>query len=170
LCNFYNKKCHHCFKELSKSKLLYPIGQKDYNSDLVIKNSWDTLIQVLSRAYIVTIFGYSAPVSDIEAKIILLDNYKNSKHLELSEIEIINTSNRDKIEETWSDMVFSHHYCIFDKLEDSYILKHPRRSCDSHASAYLQCDPVEENLFPECDNFDDLYEFLKPLILEESLI
>lgn len=168
LCNFYNKKCHRCHKDLSKSTLLYPIGRKDYNSDVVIKNSWNILKDVLGRAYIITIFGYSAPVSDIEAKTILLDNYRNSKHLELSEIEIINNSDRNKIEETWSNMVYSHHYCIFDKLEDSYILKHPRRSCDAHASAYLQCDPVKENPFPEYDNFDDIYNFIDPLILEED--
>ena len=168
LCNFHNKICHRCHKELSKSKLLYPIGKKDYNSDPVIKNNWNILRDVLSRAYIITIFGYSAPVSDVEAKEILLDNYKKSKHLELSEIEIINNSDRKKIEETWSDMFFSHHYCIFDKLSDSFILKHPRRSCDSHASACLQCDPVEEHPFPDFDDFDDIYSFLDPLISEEE--
>ncbi len=54
-----------CGKSLSPMKLLFPIKKKDYSSDIAISKSWKTLNNALERAYIVTIFGYSAPKSDV---------------------------------------------------------------------------------------------------------
>ncbi len=167
LCNYYNKICHNCYKEQSRSKLLYPVGKKDYNSDVLIKQNWDKLKNVLSRAYIVTIFGYSAPESDIEAKNIFINARTESPLLEQGEIEIINTEDRIKIEETWKNLFFSRNYCIFNKLESSWILKHPRRSCDAMASAYLQQKPIKENPFLDFKTIKEMYDFIKPLITEE---
>lgn len=63
--------CPQCRKPLGRSKLLYPIGKKDYNSDRFIKSSWDNIKSLLEVAYMFTVFGYSAPTSDIEAVALL---------------------------------------------------------------------------------------------------
>lgn len=52
---------------------MYPVDQKDYNSDPFIKGQWDALANKLKIAERVTVFGYSAPKTDIEA-IELLQN------------------------------------------------------------------------------------------------
>ena len=56
-----------CGKALKPMKLLFPIKNKDYSSDEAIAKSWKQLKNALERAYMVTIFGYSAPKSDAEA-------------------------------------------------------------------------------------------------------
>jgi hypothetical protein len=56
-----------CGKPLTGVKLLYPIKKKNYQSEVAISKSWKTLQNALSVAYMVTIFGYSAPKSDVEA-------------------------------------------------------------------------------------------------------
>lgn len=56
-----------CGKPLAGIKLLYLIKKKDYQSETAIAKSWKTLQNALSVAYMVTIFGYSAPKSDVEA-------------------------------------------------------------------------------------------------------
>ena len=59
--------CPECDKELSPSKLLYPVTMKNYSDDPFIKNEWESLKNDLRNAYIITIFGYSAPSTDKEA-------------------------------------------------------------------------------------------------------
>lgn len=57
-----------CGKRLKPTTLLFPIKNKDYSSDIAISKSWKTLKNALERAYMVTIFGYSAPSSDADRK------------------------------------------------------------------------------------------------------
>jgi hypothetical protein len=45
------------------TKLLYPIGQKNYDSDLFIRGEWEILRKAISEAYMMQIFGYSAPAN-----------------------------------------------------------------------------------------------------------
>lgn len=51
------------------TKLLYPVTQKNYNDDEFIKTQWDMLDSFLSDKVVklLTIFGYGAPKTDIEA-------------------------------------------------------------------------------------------------------
>jgi hypothetical protein len=56
-----------CGEPLAPTKLLFPIKNKDYASDTAISKSWKSLNNALEVAYMVTIFGYSAPKSDAEA-------------------------------------------------------------------------------------------------------
>jgi len=48
----------------------------------------------LSNAYYLTVFGYSAPVTDREARKLLLGEWKENKSLELAEIDIIDIRER----------------------------------------------------------------------------
>jgi hypothetical protein len=50
-----------------RSKLLYPVQNKDYDRDPFIKKSWETFRFMLKKCFLLTIFGYSAPQSDIRA-------------------------------------------------------------------------------------------------------
>ena len=46
------------------TKLLFPVKNKNYTSDIVISKFWSYLENALEIAYMITIFGYSAPKSD----------------------------------------------------------------------------------------------------------
>lgn len=83
---FSHQRCADCYKLLSPSQLLYPVGEKDYQSDPYIKSEWDGLSDFLNEAYFVTIFGYSAPVTDLEARNILLKAWQDNSTRELAEI------------------------------------------------------------------------------------
>lgn len=48
-------------------QLLYPVANKNYISDSCIAACWREFNNALKRAYMVTIFGYSTPVSDLAA-------------------------------------------------------------------------------------------------------
>lgn len=63
----YDDSCPVCGKEYEKSKLLYPIKKKNYNNDSYIKDNWNALQYYLKDAFLVTLFGYSAPKSDVIA-------------------------------------------------------------------------------------------------------
>jgi len=61
---FRGDKCQKCGAPLQRSRLLYPVRQKNYNSDPFIEGEWKELENSLGRGYMLTIFGYSAPKTD----------------------------------------------------------------------------------------------------------
>jgi len=159
--------CSRCAKPLSPSKLLYPVKHKDYNKDKFIKSEWDVLRWHINHAYFLTVFGYSAPVTDVEARSLMLEVWKDNKTLELAEVEVIDTKDKKSVEENWKDFFFSHHYMVTDSIFKSYLFTHPRRSCDAFSSATLMCEPWHDNPFPHFKTLEELQEWVKPLIEEE---
>jgi hypothetical protein len=57
-------KCGHVFEP---TKLLYPVSEKNYHLDGFVSLQWEELNQSLQRAFMITIFGYGAPQSDVSA-------------------------------------------------------------------------------------------------------
>lgn len=159
--------CSKCQKPLIPSRLLYPVKHKDYNKSDFIKSEWEVLRGYINRAYFLTVFGYSAPVTDVEARGLMLEVWKDNKTLELAEVEIIDIQDRDIIEANWNDFFFSHHYMITDSIFNSYLFNHPRRSCDAFAAATLMCDPWPDNPFPDFNTLQELQSWVRPLIEEE---
>lgn len=166
--NMYNKICHKCYKPFSRMKLLYPVKRKDYSTDSAIKDQWTLLRHKLNYAYLLTIYGYSAPDTDVDAKNLMLDVWKNNKTLELAEVQIIDIKHKKKLQKTWNDFFFSHHYSIIKRIEHSYLWSYPRRSCDAFAAATLQCTPWPDNKYPKFKSIDELHEWLKPLLEDEK--
>jgi hypothetical protein len=159
--------CPKCGKTFTPSKLLYPVRKKDYSRDPFIKNEWDGL-RALSYGYFLTIFGYSAPKSDVEARKLMLDDWKNNPALEFAEVDIVDIKPRQQLEETWKEFFVRSHYGIQDDIRKSYLFRHPRRSCDAFAAAALMCNPWYDNPFPRFDSLGKLQEWVKPLIEEEE--
>ncbi|MEW8418927.1 MAG: hypothetical protein AB2690_16925, partial [Candidatus Thiodiazotropha endolucinida] len=71
-CGWSMNRCSKCGQPFSPSKLLYPVSQKDYTSDEFIKDQWDIVRAHIKHAYYISIFGYSAPVTDAEARSLML--------------------------------------------------------------------------------------------------
>ncbi|MEW5943975.1 MAG: hypothetical protein AB1710_09010 [Pseudomonadota bacterium] len=160
--------CPKCGNKMEPSQLLFPVTDKDYDSDPVIRDEWYALRHALDDAYFVTVFGYSAPVTDIAARKILIDTFSSNRFREMAEVEIIDIRDRAAIEAAWSDFYFSHHYAIFDFFQHSQIFRHFRRSCDAFAMATLQCHPVPENSPSEVSTVWQLKEFAAELFREEQ--
>ncbi len=165
---FSHQSCGICGAKLSPSKLLYPVKHKDYNSDLFIKSEWDILRSHLEDAYYVTIFGYSAPTTDVEAKQLMLDVWKKNPTLPLTEVNIIDIKSEEKLEKTWEDFLYTHHYGIYDDIRNTILFRHPRRTCDAFAMATLQCAPWEDNPIPLIEDLAALQAWVAPLVAEEQ--
>jgi GDP-mannose 4,6 dehydratase len=141
---------------------------KDYSGDGFIKNEWDRLRHALSFGYYLTIFGYSAPKSDVEARKLMLDDWKKNPILEFAEVDIVDIKPRQQLEQTWEEFFVRAHYGIQDDILKSYLFRHPRRSCDAFAAATLMLKPWHDNPFPRFDSLGKLQEWVKPLIEEEE--
>lgn len=160
--------CHYD-NRYEKSRLLYPIKRKDYISDLVISESWKMLKDYLNDAYVLTIFGYSAPNNDASAVELLKDAWGNLEKRNLEEIEIIDIVDEKQLYERWKPFIFDNHYRCRDSFYNSMIFQCPRRT-----SCYLfdvTMNSLWGNLergFKQCMSFTDLKNKIIPLILDEE--
>ncbi|MHA7109852.1 hypothetical protein ACRTDU_06980 [Sunxiuqinia elliptica] len=138
---FINSACSKCFKRFKKVDLLYPIKEKNYNKDKFIKQEWKTLQNFLEIAFMITIFGYSAPKTDVAARELMFKVWSNNKIRDFGEIQIIDVKPEEEVRDNWYEFFVRHHYSIIDKFSDSFLHIFPRRSCEAWASAVLQNDP-----------------------------
>ncbi len=159
--------CSMCGKMFTPSQLLYPIKQKNYSNNEYIKMQWDILKLSLKNAYILTIFGYSAPKTDVEALKMMKDAWGDPSHRELEEIEIIDIKSEDELCDNWGPFIHSHHYRTTDNFYKSWIARHPRRTCEVMWSTLMECDPAYDNLLPANSDFEELWNWYEPLLLAE---
>nr|WP_321355572.1 hypothetical protein [uncultured Draconibacterium sp.] len=138
---FVNCACSKCFQKFKKVDLLYPIKEKNYNQDKFIKQEWEMLQHFLENAFMITIFGYSAPKTDIAARELMFKVWSDNKIRDFGEIQIIDVKPEDEVRDNWYEFFIRHHYSIIDKFSDSFLNIFPRRSCEAWASAVLQNDP-----------------------------
>jgi len=164
------KKCSKCGRDFEPSKLLYPVRHKDYSTDVFIKSEWDALRHALSYGYYLTVFGYSAPKTDVEARQLMLTDWKKNPTLQLAEVDIIDVKAEAELEENWNEFFVSHHYGIRTDIFKSYLFQHPRRSCDAFAAATLMLEPWHDNPFPRFTTLAELQDWVKPLIDEEAKV
>jgi len=142
---FINGICSKCGKKFDKVDLLYPIRNKDYSSSEILKEEWGRLKSALKEAYLITIFGYSAPKTDIDAREIIIQAWEENKIKDFAEIEIIDKKRKCELEKNWSDLfVRRQHYGFPVDFNESILSHYPRRTCEALASASLQQDPWGE--------------------------
>lgn len=160
--------CSVCQKPYQPSRLLFPVLKKNYTKDPFISAEWKALRNYLKTAYMVTIFGYSAPKSDMEAIKLMKDAWGDVNKRELEEIEIIDIKDKDELRETWSKFIHTHHYMTFINFYDSFIAKHPRRTCEAMWNQLMECKFISDNDIPKDYNFKELYNWFEPLIEIEA--
>lgn len=160
--------CSVCKKPYHPSKLLFPVLKKNYTKDSFISAEWKNLRKYLKTAYMVTIFGYSAPRSDMEAINLMKDSWGDINQRELEEIEIIDIKDEDELRETWAQFIHTHHYRTVSNFYDSFIAKHPRRTCEAMWNQMMECKFISDNHIPKGYNFKELYNWFEPLIKVEA--
>ena len=159
--------CRICGRPFTPTRLLYPIEEKNYNEDAYISAEWQTLRNYLKHAYMLTIFGYSAPQSDVEAIQIMKQAWGHVEDRHLEEVEIINLRSEDELRQTWDPFIHTHHYQVCKDFYDSWIANHPRRSCDAMWSQLMELQFLESNKIPKDYGFEKLLKWYKPLIEAE---
>jgi hypothetical protein len=156
-------------KPFLPTKLLYPVGQKNYTSDTFIESQWKALSNVLETTARLTIFGYSAPVSDLEAINMMKKAWGDPKtDKQFTQVEIIDIQTEEQILKSWDSFIHSHHYEATDNFFKSSIMRFPRRTGEVFHSNYLEGMFYEENYPPKFKSLEKLYEWYKNLISNEK--
>lgn len=163
--------CGNAFKPVP---LLYPADQKDYNSNIFIRDQWVGAKDYISRAVRVTFFGYSAPSSDKEASNILKATFSqiNDVH-KYDEIEIIERSgfNSKEISETWKFFIELTHgrYGIVDSFYDSELAQATRWTLESQFKRFFENWWGKPRIcFTQHETFESVSALLKPLLDNET--
>ena len=156
--------CARCHRPLEDTKLLYPVGAKDYASDPYIAAEWEAVRTYLKHAYLFTIFGYSAPESDVEAKSLLKESWGDSEARELEETEIIDVISEDNLRERWRDFICSHHYQVWASLHASMIGRYPRRTCEAMWGMLMELKEPPDNRPPTGVSLESLQAWFRPLV------
>jgi len=155
-------------RTLQPTRLLYPIEQKNYNTDPFIADQWLMATNFLNHAYYVTVYGYSAPISDVEARSLLLKAWQENTTRELAQINIVDIRDPAEVEPLWSDFIVHNHGGASTDFTYNILRRHPRRSCESFAFTTLQQQPWHEDPFPVAQSLAELEEWVMPLIKEEA--
>ena len=159
--------------EFKPTRLLYPVTHKDYNRDEFISHEWDRLKYWLQDAKRVTIFGYSAPVTDVEAVELMSNAWGEPRQRNMEQIEIIDVQPEDIVIERWRRFIHTHHYNYFTDYFQSSLALFPRRTGERFVHQFEPTTPAEAlqepNPIPEhFDSLEALWEWHKPLVDAEN--
>ncbi len=131
---------------LEPTKLLYPVEQKNYTENEFIDFEWKRLKYWLGKesgAVRVTIFGYGAPETDIEAVELLKDAWGTSEDRSMEQFEIIDLLPKKELRNRWDSFIHSHHYDVVDNYFKSSLALNPRRTSESYFSHYKPLSPSQ---------------------------
>lgn len=159
--------CGKCGKILDASRLLYPVTQKNYSNDPSISKSWNEVQRHLKNAFLLTIFGYRAPETDVEAINLLRTAWGNGNSRSLEQIELIDVRESEDLYNNWKSFICQNHYSVWSSFYASYCARQPRRSCEDRWETYLQNNPQYERPMPRDTSWEELENFFKPLIEQE---
>lgn len=67
----------------------------------------------------VTIFGYSAPKSDVEAIAMLKKAWGAVEDRKFEEIEIVDLCDEDEVIKSWDDFIYTNHYSYQTFLQNN---------------------------------------------------
>ncbi len=153
------------------TKLLFPVTQKNYIDDEFIKSQWDLFEDFLAdrNVKLMTVFGYGAPETDIEAIQRMHKAWGESKVRNMEQFEVIDIRPEDEVINQWKNFIESHHYDYSTNFFKSSIANNPRRTSESYfqhflpltiQDAFSSSNPVPPNF----KTLKELQNWFKPLI------
>ncbi|HEL1116353.1 TPA: hypothetical protein TVG90_001870, partial [Streptococcus equi subsp. zooepidemicus] len=161
-------RCPQCRNRFNPTKLLYPVKNKNYSSDKYINWCWRALEFFIDNSYMLTIFGYSAPKSDVEAVNLMKKAWGTIEDRQLEEVSVIDIVDEESMLNTWSDFIHTHHYRYSNSFFDSYLAKFPRRTCETVFATFSLNVPSDGNRgFKENFDWEDIKEYIADMLVEE---
>ena len=109
-------RCSVCGEKFVASKLLHPVVKKDYTSDVFIRGEWQSFRSFLEGAFLLTIFRYGAPKSDIEAVEVMKQAWGSVERRRLEQTDIVDIRNKEELAENSNPFIHTHHYEICRSL------------------------------------------------------
>ncbi len=142
------------------SQLLYPVAHKDYKSDPYISSQWAILQRQLRAAARVTVFGYSAPKTDVEAIELLKGAWGGVSSRSNEQFELLDIRPEQEVRDSWNEFIHSTHYDYCTSFFDSSLAMHPRRTYESYIHMTRPNKPSEvfQDGNPVPQHFKTLHE------------
>ncbi len=137
--------CRHCGQAFRRTPLLYPVRQKNYAQDPAISSQWELLKHGFRNAFMITIFGYSAPKTDQEAMAAMRDAWGTAHDRAMEQTAFITLQTEDEIAGAWGEFIHTHHYEVQSDFYDSWIANHPRRTGEAYLSQYVEAKFISDN-------------------------
>jgi hypothetical protein len=163
------EECPECHCDLIGGSLFFPDENKDYTKDELIYRDWLAVNEKLQKAFHLTIFGYSGPATDYNARRLLLDGWKQQTLLrDISHVEIIDIEGKDFLLKSWEEFFPHYHNMIIQDFWESSIALWPRRTFEWKLSASRYGIPSEKVGPLRTDSLDELQEWFKQLADAES--
>ena len=159
--------CSRCDQELKPVRLLYPIRENDYETDRAISSAWNAVKAAFANAFMVTIFGYSAPQSDRGAVDLLRAAWGGSQKRSLEQFEIIDVKDEGSLVASWKEFIHTHHYEIHTDFYESWIANHPRRTGEAYWSQYMEAAFIDNHLVARPNRLEELWKWFEPLVAAE---
>lgn len=157
------------------TRLLFPVTQKNYNEDEFTKSQWNMLREFLAdtNVKLITVFGYGAPETDVEAVKLMYDAWGGNKKRKMEQFEIIDIRDEDTVVSQWDQFIESHHYDYSNDFFKSSIAANPRRTSESYFQhimpmtideAFSASNPVPSDF----KTMEELWNWFKPLVDAEE--
>lgn len=159
-------RCKTCGNFFQSSRLLFPVENKNYQDGDFIQREWEAIRFFLKGCFMLTIFGYSAPKTDLEAIKLLKKGWGDVEDRSMEQTEIICRpgANQEALRKTWHGFIHTHHYEIHDSFYDSFLAKHPRRSGEAYWNQYYEAKFISDNTIPkDIVNLQKLVKWFKLL-------
>lgn len=163
--------CNKCGVARRSSPLLFPVEQKDYQTDPFIFGEWENVRLALGAALMFTIFGYSAPVTDVEAVRLLKEGWGDVDERRMEQTEIIQRPGADQeaLRQRWDSFIHTHHYDVFGSFFESWMAHHPRRSIEAFYQQTFYAKFVADNPVPShASTLAELVDWFRPLLDAEA--
>lgn len=166
---FINCACSKCSQRFDKVELLYPVKEKNYTQDHFIRREWELTQHFLENAFMITIFGYSAPKTDVAAREAMFKVWNENRIRNFWEIQLIDVKQKNEVKDNWEEFFVRNHYSIISDFQDSFLNRYPRRSCEAWASAVLQNDPWGDLEQYKGSSLHEYQEWVLTLIESENM-
>lgn len=157
------------------TRLLYPVAQKNYTQDEFISTEWDRVKGWLQEDSTkrVTVFGYGAPDTDVEAVSLLNTAWGTADKRNMEQFEIIDKRPEDEVLKRWGNFIHSHHYDYADNYFNSSLANNPRRTFESYHQHNLPLSPDEafsasNPISSDIKTLQELWDWHKPLVDAEN--
>lgn len=161
--------CRECGEPFDPAPLLYPVAHKNYAADRYIQDNWKAIQNKLKLAYLITIFGYSAPKTDVEAIALMKEAWGTVEERKLEDFEFIDICDEDTLIASWQEFIHSHHYQVHKDFFSSSLGRHPRRTTVELFDRTMNCIFTEAlQCFTLDMNWNNIKSLINELVSEEN--
>ena len=164
--------CRKCGGRRRAVPLLYPVATKDYTKDMYINAQWRALEDLLEAAFLVTIFGYGAPDTDVEAMQLMTKAWGSPDVRAMEEIEVVDRPgcDEDEMAARWDSFIHTHHYQVHDDFFDSMLARNPRRSVETQVQRLYWARDYECNTVTRAGELEQVRAWYSDLLEAEERV